>query len=288
MNVDTSLIMAARPADLLGAYNTGQKTALDLATARRQAEFETQRNPQIIAQNQLQLEENQRRASFEKWDNSHELTQDPVTGEIDIQKYLSAANQAGHGKYAREAVAELTRVKSAMTGEASGQRAQIQKILIDTANGMQGMPQYPMQPQGMPQGMGQSRDSYQNTLAGTMPQQAIGDALSLYTPQYYQQKPQMPQMATQAGGQMNQLLQGRRGTIMPQQPMPQPMGMGARATGSMPPPSADLQAAIAQLTAGRNSGTLPQGDTFQNNRNRQPTTLQGTFNSLRALGARGR
>ncbi len=84
--------------------------------------------------------------------------------------------------------------------------------------------------------------------------------------------------------------QGRRGTIMPQQPMPQPMGqpmgMGARPTGAMPPPSADLQAAIAQLTAGRNSGTLPQGDTFQNNRNRQPTTLQGTFNSLRALGAK--
>jgi len=144
MQIDTSLITGINPNAFSQGVLTGQRTAQALQMGPIEVEAARLKNAsasQQNAQNQLQLEENQRKAAFEQWDHAHELTTDPVTGEIDIQKYLTAATQAGHGKYAREAVAELTRVKSGLTGEASGQRAQIQKILIDTANGMQGMPQ---------------------------------------------------------------------------------------------------------------------------------------------------
>lgn len=137
MAVDTNIILAATPANMYKSYSQGQLSREQLAQeqqATQQAQLATQQKQ--MATNQAQLEQ-----QFIKWDNEHQLEQDPTTGEINVQKYLEAANAAGFGAFGRQAVQQLQQAKSGMAGGASGQQSQIQKILIDAANGMQGMSQ---------------------------------------------------------------------------------------------------------------------------------------------------
>jgi len=131
MATDPSIILSAKPADIYGAYQQGQMNREKLA----QQQTATQ-------QQQLNLQQQQLEQEFIKWDNDHELTQDPQTGEIDTQKYIEDATQAGFGGFARKAVQDLQQAKSSMQGGASTQQAQIKKILTDTANGMQGVRWY--------------------------------------------------------------------------------------------------------------------------------------------------
>lgn len=125
------------------------------------------------------------------------------------------------------------------------------------------MPQYPMQQQGVPMGMG--------GYSGMQPQPVSNEYA--------------PLLANRMAGNFPQgdTFQGRRGTVV-STPMNQPMGMGSVQSGAIPQSAMDLRAAIMQA---RNSGMMPQGDTFQNNPNRPQVSLQGALDSLRAFGSRG-
>jgi hypothetical protein len=142
----------------------------------------------------------------------------------------------------------------------------------------QGMQQYGMQ--GMGQRMPQQMMPQYGMQQYGMPQQ--NNPNSPYQNQFpLRQNPYQAQMPQQAN-----TIQSRRATVV-QPPMNQPMGMGSISTGAMPPPSAELQAAMAQLNAAKAAGTIPQGDTFQNNPNRPQVTLQDALNSLTRLSPRG-
>jgi hypothetical protein len=163
--------------------------------------------------------------------------------------------------------------------------------------GMQGMPQG-MPQQMMPQAMGginpQQMQQIQQMqrmqgMVQPQPMPMQGNPNSPYENQLpLGQNPYQTKMP-----QQDNMVQGRRAVAV--QP-PMTMG-GSGPIGRMPPSymtaapmpsnarqSAGLEAAIAQLNAGRNSAMIPQGDTFQNNQNRQSIPLQGVFNSLRTLG----
>jgi len=169
-----------------------------------------------------------------------------------------------------------------------------------------GMPQMGISQMGMPQ-MGMGMPSYMPPyLAQYMQQygmQGMGQRMpQQMTPQYGMQQYGMPQYSMPQQGNPNNpyqkqlplgqnpqqanIVQSRRATAV-QPRMNQPMGMGSISTGAMPPPSADLQAAMAQLNAAKAAGTIPQGDTFQNNPNRPQVTLQNALNSLMGLSPRG-
>lgn len=184
MATDPSIILAAKPAPLYSAFSQGQLAAQQLAQqqeASKQQQLGTQ-------QQQLALEQQQLQRAFVEWDNAHELTQDPQTGEINVQKYIEDATKAGFGAFARQAVQELQQAKSSIQGGAATQQDQIKKILIDAANGMQGM-----NPQQRAATIAQTRDTVLrnfkvdiNQMYGqNWPEQMFG---AQYTPEAFQKR----------------------------------------------------------------------------------------------------